>query len=110
MLNTMWFNFFLFGIPLIILLIGLLLLKKNKDNIYIYLLKIISFFAIITFVYSLILGLIIKVSMLGLYFKGREEYPSLILSRIFSDIILFFVLPLNVLYVLFLIIRYLKYR
>jgi hypothetical protein len=99
---------FLYGIPLIIMSATFFSTKKEKNNLYKSLLKIITVFSILTFLYSLVLGVIIKVSMLGLYFKKNEEFPSLVLSRTFLPIIVYIILPLNLLYFIIWLLKYFK--
>lgn len=92
----MYYTFFLYIVPLLILF-GLWLVLDRGQYYYYYFLKLITLFTMLTFVYAMVLGLITQAFMLETHFDRSKDYPSLVLSRLFSGILLYIVLPLNVL-------------
>ena len=93
----MVYYFFLIGLPFI-LLCTLLFLLWGKWGWYRYVLAVVSLFTLIMIIYVFVLGLVSMGFMLDSHFEGRGDYPSLIWSRICLALLLYVVLPLNVIH------------
>jgi len=78
--------FFLLGIPLIILFVGILIeviVRKKKLMTF----RFIIIYFILLLLYSIILGILTHATNIEDYFYGKE-FPSLILSKVSSYMLL----------------------
>lgn len=85
----------IYYIPVFFILILSILLFWKKDNFIKKIILIINFFIIISLVYSFVLGFYFKSYFLG---EMRGSYPSVVMSSFFYRILLYAIIPMNILY------------